>query len=694
MHILVEKQLEVTNYWSRHRVLEAQLSEIPAASPRADQVIALYDSLARFPLPPHLQMARQPWENVANLRWEELVALVAAELQQGVGQPPFRYYLTPEQQPPTLALECLEFEVASAVLNASARLVTSIQATGHCDVATEFARVRAADEQYSLGDATGPIVAAARRRGLPVLRLDDQSRIQFGQGIHARRIRKAATDVTGFVAEQASTDKAYTKQLWVGLGIPVPPGQVVADADEAMRAAEQLGWPVVVKPLDSDYSNGVTLNIRDLATVRTAYEFARKESESVLVERALDGTVHRFLIVDDQIVSAVRRDPAGVTGDGRSSIRQLVDIENQSPKRGPDERWPLHYLRLETEELAYLAEQGLSPDSVPLAGQRVELRREPYITMGGETHEVLDQVHPETLEIVRDAVRVIGLDVTGVDLIARDISLPLAVQGGGLLELNAQPAICLHLAPFNDKPQPVGEAIVQTLFPPSCAVSSGRIPLAIVVGNFCRPDELVSLSQMLSPHGQAVATSTPEATRILGRSLFPESNHPADRLATMYRHPRTTAACLAATAASLLEQGLGTDHCRLLSLMDSCAMDASSSVTKAKLAAMLARLLALTDVSLVNIDDPVWGALVEPGVPSMVMASMDPDHPMLRIHKDSGGTTAVFNRRSITFRAGNTEIGRLEGPMDGQNWLVVVAAWMLQSGSKPTRHSFEMTHVA
>jgi hypothetical protein len=128
--------------------------------------------------------------------------------------------------------------------------------------------------------------------------------------------------------------------------------------------------------------------------------------------------------------------------------------------------------------------------------------------------------------------------------------------------------------------------------------------------------------------------------------------------------------------------------------MDSHAINTLNSITKAKLTAMLARLLALADVSLVNIDDPIWGALVAPEVPSMVLASEDPDHPRLTTHERGGGTTAVFNRRSITFRSGDTQIGRLEIPTDGQSWLVAVAAWMLQSGSKPTRHSFEMTHVA
>ncbi|MFO1041316.1 MAG: acetate--CoA ligase family protein [Planctomycetaceae bacterium] len=681
IQLQIERRLDSTNAWSRHKTLIAGLCDVPAATIFQDQRELLFESLSNLELPPHRSLLHavrsagdlsySPSES-----WGHTVVQIAADLQFAVGLPRFRGYVQlAEDDTVVIGLECLEFEVAVAALQAAVGMINQLLITGTPDAAAALNSVQTADEHYSFGDATGPIVAAARHRGLPVLRLDDESRVQFGEGIYSRRIRKAAMDTTGFLAEQASTDKAFTKRLWSTLGIPVAQGRVVVDPDDAVRLAEQLGWPVVVKPLDSDYSNGVTLNVRDPASVRTAYKTARQESESVMVERTLPGAVHRFLIVSDRVVSVVRRDPAGVVGDGHRSIRELVECENQSPRRGPDYRWPLHRLQLADEELAYLADQGLTADSIPTQGQRIELRREPYLTSGGESHEVLDQVHPETLTIVRDAVRVVGLDLAGVDLIARDISIPLAEQNGGLLELNAQPAICLHLAPFNDKPQPVGEAIVDSMFPDS---ATGRIPLIVVVGSPAQGD-LQSFAEAGKRASRINAVSASTLTQIQNRKVLPRTDRPFDRLAAMNLHPRTTGSCLAASAESLLANGLGSDHCQMLILAD------SSGITpdlEAELDGLFLRLLSISETCLVNCDDPVWATRVTPGEPSVVLASTTVDRPVLRRHLETGGRIITREGDDLVLRSGVGELIRCpapEVPTEGRYEWLIKAASLLDS---------------
>lgn len=674
MQLILERKLESTNSWSRHRTLQVRLNDTPRTLPLTTHANALLQSLMQLTLPPHRTISAFSPKFVeggegTHQRWGHLVAMVAIEFLHAVGLPRLRGFVaTTAEGDDRIALECFEFEVAAAALQAAVGLVDQVLKTGTCDAVHGLSIVDAADDQYSLGDATGPIVAAARRYGLPVLRLDGESRVQIGEGIYARRIRKAATDSTGFIAEQTSTDKAYTKELWSRLGIPVASGRVVADADDAVQLSEELGWPVVVKPLDSDYSRGVTLNVRDPAGVRAGFDVARQESESVIVERSLEGCVHRLLVVNDRVISAIRRDPAGVTGDGRSTICELVDLENQSPRRGADHRWPLQRLTLGPEELEFLKEQGWSSDSIPNAGQRVEIRREPFLTTGGESHEVLDRVHPETLDAICDAVRVIGLDVAGVDLIARDISIPLSEQGGGLLEVNAQPAICLHLAPFSDHPQAVGEAIIESMFP---AGATGQVPLTIVVGN----PSYAELHRFAQKPGQAVAISTPAETRILGRNANPASSRPADRLAAVNLHPRTSATCLALTLDSLLESGLGTDHCRMLVLDD--AESQVEGAERSVIQGLLRRMVEMADTCLVNCDDSRWMTLVEgTGSPSLVLASRDAGHPDLQSHLRSGGRILTCENSEVVLRSASAELARFPSALtDGEsNWLVAASA--------------------
>lgn len=682
MHIAIAHSLEVTNSRSRHRVLEVRLEQVPAGIPGSEHVTEIRDSFERLELPPHLKRAVRsvPDDEPARSGWAALVAWVAVRLQCAVGQPSFQGFpRDADCLEHTIALECLEFEVARAAVEAAATMVSDVAATGQGNILASFEIVRAADEQYSLGDATGPIIAAARDRGLPVQRLDAESHVQVGEGRWGRRIRKAVTDSTSLLAEQVSTDKAYTKQLWMRIGIPCPAGRVVSDATDAVRAARELGWPVVVKPLDSDYSRGVTLNVVDPAGVRAAFRAAQKEGSSVLVEKNVVGSLHRFLVVDDHVVSAVRRDPAGVIGDGVQSIRELVEAENRSPRRGPDYRWPLQRLHLEGEEQACLGEQGFGPHSVLQKGQRVALRREPFLTSGGETHEVLDDVHPSTIAAVLDAVRVIGLDIAGVDLIARDISLPLDQQNGGLLELNAQPAICLHLAPFNDQPQPVGEAILRSLFPRG---ATGRIPLAIVVGNFVEPGELRPLTRAMSIHDRYLAISTPRVTQLRNRRLSPASTCSADRLSAIRLHPRTAAACVSVTVSSIVERGLGTDHCRLLVLANTERLPPDPGCSKTEIRKLLPQLLATAEICLVNADDPVWSELIRPGAPNVVIAAENSSHPLVRAHLQCGGRVAVVEDQHVVIRSADRVDARRPVPVPAGDfpgdWQLTSAAMLLE----------------
>jgi cyanophycin synthetase len=653
MQITSVRRCEVTNPWSTHRVLEARLSDIPPDLPSASQLMELHSAVGRLELPPHLASCVDRETDLAihlpprDRTWPQVIARLAAILLHAVGQPQeLTAFVEIRDSEPSILLECLEFELALVAAQSAAALASDVCRGASCDVASVFARVRSADEDFSFGDATGPIVAAARQRDVPVIRLDSESRVQLGHGVHSRRIRKAATDATGFLAEQSSTDKQYTKRLWSRLGIPVPAGRIAIDADDAVVAATELGWPVVVKPLDADYSNGVTLNISDGKSVRAAYDVARQESETVIVERFLTGALHRFLIVGNRVVSAVRRDPPSVTGDGVHTIRELMEIENASSRRGPDERWPLQRMQLSSAELLYLNQQQLAADSIPQAGVRIDLRREPFLTCGGETHEVLDRVHVDTLEMVLDAVRVVGLDIAGVDMIARDISVPLNSQDGGLLELNAQPAICLHLAPFNDKPRPVGEAIIRTLFNDS---ETGRIPLAVVISDISAPTGIEPiLRQMERRHG-ATAYSTPLVSGLRNRRLMPASNAPADRLSALFLHPQTEAACLAVPLESVLESGLGTDRCQLL-VLDRCDGGRTSRTS-----ALVRRMMTSADLCLINMDETGWRSLDLPMNANVVTFSSDRRHDVC---EQDSGRTIECDGSSFILRSGGLVIDR------------------------------------
>ena len=349
------------------------------------------------------------------------------------------------------------------------------------DVPAAVAAVREAIDDCYLGPSTACIVAAATDRRIPHIRLNDGNLVQLGYGASQHRIWTAETDRTGAIAETIASDKDLTKTLLKAVGVPVPEGQVVKSPAEAWEAAEDIGLPVAVKPSDGNHGRGVTLDLRERADIEAAYEVADRHGSEVMVERFIPGEEHRLLVVGGQLVAAARGETAWVTGDGVHNLADLVDRQiNSDPRRGTTEDHPLNRLNVREDGVIQLdlQRQGYTPDSVPVAGKRVLVQRN-----GNVAIDCTDDVHPDVAHLVSLAARTVGLDIAGVDLVAEDISRPLAEQGGALVEINAGPGLLMHLKPAEGQPRPVGQAIVEHLFPPADpSPHPGRIPLVGVAG--------------------------------------------------------------------------------------------------------------------------------------------------------------------------------------------------------------------
>lgn len=449
-------------------------------------------------------------------------------------------------------------QVTIAAFHAARDLIMAAINDQPYDVAATIDQLRDMVDSLCLGPSTACIVDAAADRRIPAIRLTEGNLVQLGYGARQRRIWTAETDRTRAIAESICGNKDLTKRLLSSCGVPVPEGELVDSPAAAWEAAEDIGIPVVVKPSDANHGRGVSINLTTREEIEAAYHLAAAEGSEVIVERFIPGKEHRLLVVDGRVAAAASGETATVTGDGRSTVAELIDSQiNSDPRRGVTEDFPLNRIVLEDEHtiVLELTRQGLAPDTVPPAGKVVLIQRN-----GNVAFDVTDQVHPSVAATVALAARIVGLDIAGVDLVAEDISRPLEEQRGAIVEINAGPGLLMHLKPASGKPRPVGNSIVESLFPQD---QNGRIPVVGITGSTGTTQVARLLAHLVQLAGKQVGLACSSGLYANQRLVEAgdRANWASARKVLINR--ATEVAVVENSARVILSEGLAYDRCQV-----------------------------------------------------------------------------------------------------------------------------------
>ncbi len=512
------------------------------------------------------------------------------------------------------------------------------------DVAATVGALHELADSVALGPSTANIVDAATERRIPSLRLNEGNLVQLGYGARSRRIWTAETEYTGAIAESISRDKDLTKSLLHSCGVPVPEGRIVDSPDDAWDAAQDIGTPVVVKPSDGNHGRGVSTDLSTREEIEAAYRLADAEGSEVIVERFVRGNEHRLLVVGGKMVACARGEIATVTGDGASTVAQLIDSQiNTDPRRGLTEEFPLNRVLLDEDPAVRLelTRQGLTPDAVPPAGKQVLIQRN-----GNVAFDVTDDVHADVAAAASLAARIVGLDIAGVDLVAEDISRPLGEQCGAIVEVNAGPGLLMHLKPANGKPRPVGRAIVDHLFPQE---ESGRIPIVGVTGSRGKTMVARLIARILKLHGAHVGLACSDGLFLRQRQMDRHDSANWQAANRLLMNRAVDAAVFEHGFRSILTEGIAYDRCQIgvvtniaehASLPDLFVDDADQMV---KVARTQVDIVLPDGVAVLNAADGRVADMAELCDGSVIFFSLSPDTPALARHCEQGGR-AVFVR--------------------------------------------------
>lgn len=367
------------------------------------------------------------------------------------------------------------------------------------------------------GQSTISLLQAAYAQSIAFAHLG-RGRYILGWGAKSRLFDCSGSCEDSAIGSALTQNKAWAVQLMRVAGIPTPRGVLMRNTEFSPQALASLSPPWVIKPVDRDRGEGVTLNLANITAAQAAFAEAAKLSAGVMAEEQVPGTCHRILVVDGRVVYAVKRNPKTVEGDGVNTIAGLIELKNLALRRlMPSKRVPEYVL--DSDVLLHLAKMSLGPESVPARGERIGLRAAQSTRWGGDPEDVTLKMHPDNAAIAIKAAKLFRLSCAGVDLISMDIEQPWHVNGAAINEVNFSPTIGRTHA----YQRGAATAYVKAMFP-----AQGRIPIEVFLGQdmqaaidlraahwqskgkcilICR-DEEPGLTQ-----GQAKA-------QFLGRSLF------------------------------------------------------------------------------------------------------------------------------------------------------------------------------
>ncbi|RZL03107.1 MAG: cyanophycin synthetase [Rubrivivax sp.] len=637
------RALRGPNLWSRHTAMEA----IVACTEAERSIVNLpgFETRVRALFPAIGALQHRGAHTQVSLAHVLETAALALQAQAGC---PVTFSCTATTVEPGVyqavveyseeAVGRLAFELAQALVNAALD-------NTEFDADAAITQLRETDESERLGPSTGAIVDAAIARGIPWRRLTQGSLVQFGWGSRQRRIQAAEVDATSAVAESIAQDKDLSKKLLHAAGVPVPMGRPVQSLEEAWAVALEIGLPVVVKPQDGNQGKGVTVNIVSRDHLEIAYKAAFEYGE-VMVEKYLPGDDFRLLVVGDRLVAAARRDPPQVIGDGVHTVRQLVDIVNQDPKRGEGHATSLTKIRFDDIAVARLDVQGLQPDSVPDKGRRVILRNNANLSTGGTATDVTDDVHPEVAARAVAAAQMVGLHICGVDVVCETVLKPLEEQHGGVVEVNAAPGLRMHLTPSFGKGRQVGEAMVANLFGPG---DDGRIPVVAVTGTNGKTTTARLIAHLLAATGLRVGMTNTDGVYVEGRQIDSGDCSGPKSARNVLMHPDVDAAVFETARGGVLREGLGFDRCQVAVVTNIGSGDhlGLNYITTVEDLAVLKRVIVQNvspqGYAVLNAADPNVSAMASKAVSEIIFFAQNHHHPIMATHRAQNKRTVFVD---------------------------------------------------
>ena len=670
MRILKTQTLRGPNYWSirRSKLIVMQLDLEDLIEKMSNEIPGFYEGVIQV-LPSLIEHHCSRGHRGGFLeRIKEgtlmghIVEHIALELQELAGMP-VGFGRTRETSTPgifNVAFEYVEEQAGRYAGRAAVRLCQSVVSTGtypQAELEQDLNDLRELHANTALGPSTETIIKEAEARKIPWMWLSARAMLQLGYGARQKRIQATLSNSTSILAVELACDKEGTKTILGNAGVPVPQGTVIEYLDELEQAiADVGGFPIVVKPLDGNHGRGITININSHEEAEAAYDIASQasKSRSVIVEQYYQGNDHRVLVINGKVVAVAERVPAHVVGNGKNTVKELIEIVNQDPKRGNGHDNVLTKIVVDRTAESVLNKQGYQLDSVIPNREIAYLRATANLSTGGVAIDRTDEIHPRNVWLAQRVAKIIGLDIAGIDIVTADISKPLTETKGVIVEVNAAPGFRMHAAPSQGLPRNVGASVLEMLFPED---ASSRIPIVAITGTNGKTTTTRLTAHIYRQTGKVVGFTATDGIYIQEYLVEQGDNTGPYSAGAILKDPTVEVAVLETARGGILRSGLAFDSCDIGVVLnvaaDHLGMGGIDTIEQmAKVKGVIAETVKPDGYAILNADDPLVSAMAAKVKSKVAYFSLNPDNPIIIEHTRRNGLAAIYENGYLSILEG------------------------------------------